>query len=686
MNCRFTISIVFVFFLLHPLSARYNLVLQRGHSGAPVAIEWHEKSRVLVSVGEDGFLIVTKPEEKIVLHRFRVTWGRISNLDINQSDEKAAIVYFEDGFFILSVWNWASEKLIYEHKFDRELLFAYWSEHGTYLMLGTIGTPSMMLFDGATGQRLAKLQNLPSLYDYGYIGATETILMTYKTSGFIHYWDIDSSQLKHSVKTAPNLRGLCVLKTQSKSILFAYQNDTLILLDRQTGYVLDRLAIVGLIDASIDKETGAVDAIAITANGFVLHRYEIQGNEFAPRGFAGINPSYLQLDVSPAKALQVDGTTYLISRDEFITVESGDSFVALIENNLWQPDSFAFYGDSINIVGGSEILRFTSSFFSSDFGGDISELIDLALEVFFSRSSAEHTGIHIFSDGSFLIWDKYFSGNENGIRRFHPSMPHLEFFCPITDMILKCSLIDDKRIITVDKNGFIKIWNSKNGEMIAEYFSFDNLDAAYSIKGEFLLVGRSSRGIIGTPLELIDMESGETRPVPDKRLMVYIVESEPGNIYTVGIRKSSLNKTETVLFRHDPKRVERSRNLLRVSGEVLGAIVLPHPNDNSVYTNLGGKVVQILGNRTIPYEHEGSIVFLQVHGSKLYGLDRDGSLVVWESNGGMPILKVYFFKDGAWVASSEDDIWASSQALERIVIFEDGIRVEPREICKILGS
>jgi len=688
MNHRLAVLLFLALVGQCPVSAQYSLVLQRGHSDTPVAMKWHKASRVLVSVGEDGFLIVTKPEDEIVLHRFRVTRGRISDLEINQSNEQAAIIYSEKGFFLVSVWDWAREEMIYEHRFHKELLFATWSARGTYLVLGTLGSPSIVMLDGATGHRLPRLQSLPSLYDSGYIGSTETILMTYSTSGFISYWDIDTSELKHSAKTVSNLRSLSVLQTESKSVLFAYQNDSLILLNRQTGYVLDRLTIPGLIDVSVDENTGEVDAIALTAKGFMLHRYASRDYAFVPRSSEENYPKRLELDDSlqPVKVLRVDETTYLMSRSGYIVVESAEGFLALIDDKLWRPDSFAFHGDSINVAGGEKILRFTSPFFTSDHGGGINALTSLTQEVYFSESNAEHTGIHMLSNGAFLLWDKEFSGDDNGIRRFHPSLPGAEIFFPITDMILKCSVIDENRILTVDGNGVVNVWDSRNGALLVEYSSFDNLDAAYSVKGEFILVGHSSGSSVGTPLEAVNIGSKETIPVPDRRFMVYRVESEPANIYTIGVKKYPSGKIETILLRHDPKRVELSRNLLRVSGEVLNAIVLPHPSDNSVYTNLSGKILRIMGNKTVAYESAGTIVFLQAHGKNLYGLDADGSLVLWDSSGGMPVLSIYFFDDGSWVASSTDTIWTSPGALDKIVVLEDGNIVDPRSVCKIPGS
>lgn len=673
---------------LHPVAARYRLVLQRGHSGLPTAIKWHENSGVLVSVGEDGFLIVTKPEDGIVLHRFRVTRERISKLNINQSNKRAAIVHSENGFSTVSVWDWASEEMIYEHRFNKELLFASWSARGTYLLLGTLGSPGIVLLDGATGRRLSRLQNLPSLYDSGYIGSTETILMTYASSGSIHYWDINTSKLKHSAKTPANLRGLSVIQTGSKSVLFAYQSDVLILLNRQTGYVLDRLVIPGLIDASIDERTGEVDAISLSSDGFMLHRYESKSNAFLPRNTEGNHPNHLKLDDSlqPVKVLRVNGATYLMSKDGYIAGESVEGFLALVVDHLWKPDALAFHGDSINIAGGGKILRFFSSFFSGGSEKSIDNLLDVTQRILLSKSSAKHTGLHIFSNGTFLLWDKNFSGKDNGIRRLHPSMPNTEFFFPTTDKVQKCSLIDGNKILTVDKNGLVHVRNAKSGAVLAEYSSFDNLAAAYSMKGDFLLVGRASRGSTGTPLEIIDMRSDETKPVPDRRFMVYLIESEPANIYTVGMEKAKSGKNETILLRHDPEHVGRSKGLLRVPKEVLDAIVLPHPDDNSLYTNLGGEVVRIWGNKTITYDHSGSIRFLAIHGENLYGLDTDGSLLIWDGNSGILILKINFFNDGSWMASSANAIWASPKAIDRAVILENGNTVDPQEVCRIVKN
>ena len=81
-------------------ASTYRLVLQSGHEDLPVALHWHEQSDSVVSVGEDGRLIVTDPEKQSVLHRFRVTEEQVHDLALDPSSEKAAIVTRRDDGFV----------------------------------------------------------------------------------------------------------------------------------------------------------------------------------------------------------------------------------------------------------------------------------------------------------------------------------------------------------------------------------------------------------------------------------------------------------------------------------------------------------------------------------------------------------------------------------------------------------
>lgn len=675
-------------------SASYRLVLQSGHVGAPVAIEWHDSSRTVVSVGEDGRLIITRPRDNRVLHRFRISDDRVHSLSLDPSGDKAAVVTSKDGVFNISVWDWSDEKKVYDYELDSEPLFTSWSAKGRYLTIGNLGTPSVVVLEGRTGRRMSYLQRLPSLYNAGYIGSTESILMTYTTSGAIRYWDIRSSALKLSAETISNLKGVTVLQTDSKTTLFAYKNETLYLVNRQTGAVLDQIEIPGLKDVSIDANEGEIDALTLSLAGSSLHQYAVRDERFIPRGFgtttisAEATPITLDSSMKPVKILRRSGTTYIMSESGSLISDKLGTFTSVIDDRLWRPDSLAFDNESAFISGGGKILRFSSPFFSSDSKGSTEDLSSLTRDEIYTGSTASETGIEILPDGDILLWDKTGAGINSGIRRLRFDRPEEEILFPYGGTIQKLDLIDADQMLTVDRNGTVNISNTNSGEIVFSYSALGVLDSAYSTAGKYLLTGRSSSGSAGTALEQIDVETREAIPVSDNRFMIYRIMSGSRGLYTVGVTRNASAGSKTSILQHTEGRIDRPRKIMEVDGEDLDAVLLLHPEDNVIFTSLGGTIQRIMGGRKTVFPWDVPVRDLEIRGEVLYGFDGDGAMVLWNTNTGSAMLRVFFFDDGGWIAMPPDGntIWASQGAIENVVLYKDGRPVDPRRVSQVLDD
>ena len=117
-------------------------------------------------------------------------------------------------------------------------------------------------------------------------------------------------------------------------------------------------------------------------------------------------------------------------------------------------------------------------------------------------------------------------------------------------------------------------------------------------------------------------------------------------------------------------------------GPTIDLILLPNPDGRGIYTSLGRKVLKIDGTRKTEYQWNEKIVTLAAQGSVLYGIDVDGSLVIWRNSGGAELLHVYFFSDGGYIAinGNEDRIYASPGAIENVVIYKDGKEIDARRL------
>ena len=689
---RFLVLVTIGFTAVGSLSAAsYNVVLQSGHEDLPVAMRWHPDSSTVVSVGEDGRLIVTDPDRNQVLHRFRVSDSQVHNLALNPESDRAALVSRNSDGFTVSVWDWGDEELEFEYELDTEPLFLSWSARGRYLIVGNLGEPTIVVLEGRTGRRLSYLQRLPSLFNYGYIGSTETILMTYSSSGALRYWDIRSSALKLSAETITSLEDPTVLQVGNKVSLFAHRNETLYLINRQTGAVQDRMEIPGLIDVSVDPETGEVDALSFSLAGTQLHKLDAGTERFLPRNpllededdspddEVSYRPVTINPLLKPVKVLRRERTTYLMDEDGRLISDKSGTFRAVIDDRVWRPDSMVFSGSSIFLSRQGTLQRFTAPFFSAESRGNTGELEGLSREELKLDSRAEETGLLALEDGKLLLWDRSGTGSANGYRILDIGSQDVEFH-PLNGQTETFEIVDDQRFLSVDRSGNITMWDGRDGSQISSYAALGILDAAYDAEGDYVLTGRSSTGRAGTPLELVDMRTGESVPVDDSRFMVYSVVSAADGIYTIGIDRSG-STPKTVVMRHLPGDPSRSRVIYRMDGEDLNGQILVHPDGDAVFVNLGGVITLIDGSRRTRFQWDEPIVSLGFRGSVLYGIDIDGSLVMWDSRGNV-MLQVYFFEDGQWLAMPEnrEKIWASPGAIENVVIYRDGRVMNPRQV------
>ena len=690
---KLLLTIILSMFVIISVSASYQIVLQSGHEGMPTNLRWHEKTHTIVSSGEDGRLIVTRPGDHKVLHRFRVTSDRIHDIELDPSNEKTAVITSNNGLYKVSVWDWSKEEKIFDYELESEPLFTSWSAKGRYLTIGNLGSPSVLVLEGRTGRRLSYLQRLPSLYNAGYIGSTETILMTYSVSGSIRYWDIRSSALKLSTETLANLQGIKVLQTDSKTTLFAYKDSTLYLVNRQTGAVLDQLEIPGMADVSIDEKNGELDALVVSLSGTTLHGYKVRNERFLPRDFGGNNlssdatPLVVDPGLNPVKVLRKNGKTYLISRSGQLFTESLTGFSQIINDRLWIPDSMAFSDNSFYLSRGNKVLIFTSDFFRDSSKGNIEKLNDIKREEIFTGSLASETGIRVLPGEVILQWDISGDGDENGIRRIRLSDPDDELLFQKSGPFTKIDVLDDGRLLTVNRSGTVNIMNSLTGEIESSYSALGILDSAYSAEGDYLLAGRSSQGRAGTALEKIDVQTKESVPVPDKRFMIYSVVSGPSAIYSIGVERNAQGSSETSIVKHDIDNPENGRVISTVNGEDLDASILPDPSDRStIFTSLGGTVRKISGNRKTVFQWDEEISCLALRADVLYGFDRDGALVLWNSLNGHPLIKVYFFDNGGWIAIPPDgtNLWSSPGAIDNVIIYRDGRVVDPSRVSQTL--
>ncbi len=635
---------------------------------------------MILSVGQDGILIVTNPKSRKVLHRIKVTNGKSHLFRSDPTGNRIALISSENDSYTLSVWDWNDEKELYRFSFNAQPLYISWSTRGKYLVAGKIDAPNILIIESKTGRQLSYLKNISSLYDMGYIGRTEKILMAYSSSGVIHYWDISASARKMTVNTLPDLQDIVVLQTGEKLNLLARNSDTLYTINRQTGAVQSTLSIPGIIDTVIDASNGYLDVLVQTNSGSMVQQFTIIDGDFIDR------------DYKPTKfLLQTPSPPVSITRDKdhtYIATSSGELFQhtelglsEIIRDVLWYPQDSEFYNDQMYISNSRRILRFTSPFFNSNSHEDSNNLEKLTDNLTMSGLSVGGTGLEIISNGDVLLWTEQTA--DKGIRVLDFDYPADMKYLMNNTMIQELEVIDSEQTLTVDNTGTIRISDIQNGMILDKYTSLGILDASYSPDGNFVLVGRSVNKKNHASLERIEMSTKESSPIPDDRFIVYSITSDGQFFYTLGASRKNRGEMTTELRAHNIEDPAVSRLLARIDGEDFNAIVIPDQSDGGVYTTLGGTITRISGNQRKKFEWDEQIISLYEQGNFLYGIDAGGKLILWDAKRGkQALLSVRFFKGDLWLAQSpnRDTMWTTKEALGNFILYSGRKELNPSRL------
>ncbi len=675
---RFAAFIFFVIFGITSAQASYKVVLQASHEGAPVALGMYGKTGEIVSLGEDGRLIAVNPGLSRITHRFQVSRSPVEAMQLNPAAPKAAVLIQKDKQFRVEVWNWEKEKKEYSYTLQSEPLFVQWSARGRYLIIGNLGSPSIIILEGRTGRRLSYLQRLPGIYNQGYIGSTESIIMTYASSGAIQYRDIRSSALKLEAFTESGLNGLSVLQSGDKSTVLGHKNETLYLFNRQSGEILQSMNIPDMSDISVDTKNGDIDVLSVSPSGAFLHQFNaadgIMTEDAALR---------LPSSIHPVKILRCKDTSYIMDtegrlyRAEIFPDNQTAMCTPVIQNRTWKPESLNLYNDNLFLDGSGRIMRFTSPFFASRSASGLKSLTgsSMSFSVREPESRKSATRMSLMPDGRLVQWDTENAFSPAGIGIFGFDEPG-ELSGSVAGTISDLKILDHQRLMVLYRSGMVSILDAGSFSEEYSYSALGILDAAVC-SDDTLLLGRSSAGRSGSPLEKVDMQTGETIPVSDSRFMIYKVTPSPEGILTIGVDRQG-QYPRTVLKLHNRSKPENSRTLAQIKGEYLNACVLPLADRKGFFTAVENQIVGMLDNRKIRLQWNKTITRLGFHGQTLYGIDEDGTVILWNTRTSQEILHVHLFQDNNWLAVSADNtkIWYSSpDCLKNVLLYKDGRQI-----------
>jgi hypothetical protein len=201
-------------------------------------------------------------------------------------------------------------------------------------------------------------------------------------------------------------------------------------------------------------------------------------------------------------------------------------------------------------------------------------------------------------------------------------------------------------LILVERSGLCRILDPQSLQTRFSYAA-RAVNRLTPTRGD-LLVGAGAAGF-GSSLFQINSRTGETVPIRDPSLFVYdlLYSTSRATLYSLAVESSS-GSARTVLAAHTGRQLDSRRVLATFEGEDLRAS-LAEDAEGRLYCSLGFGPLAVWDGTTLARrENPGAVARrLAVHAGRLYAVNTDSSISVWDSPGEAP-WRMYLFLDGDW--------------------------------------
>ena len=450
--------------------------------GGVTAIADSSMTRSFFAAGKDGFITrfsyrTMKPE----------TW-QISTMSIKRiavHPQKTFIAVYEtDGFSIhtISLWDWQTKKQLYAKRFTSSVVSLSWSAQGTYLFIGTASTEGITVLD-ANGNVKKVYPRPPGIVLLAATGPSEKSIVTYGETGRLVYADIAKKSILTQYETEDRLESPELIKNYTQII--GYKNGNVVVVKAASGEVLKSYPARSALFAG--KIT---DSLPVwIEKGDARRTWHLcQGDKKSP-AFTLPHPAVI------TAARHVDATVVIGTDDGrlYRLKQNSDATISLTELNIdtsIQVSDICTKDSKIYMLSGSTLYAAASP-------------MDDPEPVIQSVSGERCT---VYGNG-FLFW----SAEKNAPLYYAEEGQTPTILYRPRERLNSVSVYKDT-IAAVQAFSGLVLLDGKSGKQLFTYQAA-GLQDAVQVDDTFVLITKSTGGIIRQPLLLIDIRTGETIPL-----------------------------------------------------------------------------------------------------------------------------------------------------------------------------
>ncbi|EPF28206.1 hypothetical protein DWB79_09620 [Treponema medium] len=450
--------------------------------GGVTAIADSSITHSFFAAGKDGFITrfsyrTMKPET------WQVSTMPIKRIAVHPKKTFVA-VYETDGFSIhtISLWDWQTKKQLYAKRFTSSVLSLSWSAQGTYLFIGTASTEGITILD-ASGKIKKVYPRPPGIVLLAATGPSEKSIVTYGETGRLVYADIAKKSILTQYETEDRLENPELIKNYTQII--GYKSGNVVVVKAASGEVLENYPARSALFAG--KIT---DSLPVwIEKGDARRTWHLcQGDKKSP-AFTLPHPAVI------TAARHVDATVVIGTDDGrlYRLKQNSDATISLTELNIdtsIQVSDICTKDSKIYMLSGSTLYAAASP-------------TDEPEPVIHSVSGERCT---VYGNG-FLFW----SAEKNAPLYYAEEGQTPTILYRPRERLNSVSVYKDT-IAAVRAFSGLVLLDGKSGKQLFTYQAA-GLQDAVQVDDTFVLITKSTGGIIRQPLLLIDIRTGETIPL-----------------------------------------------------------------------------------------------------------------------------------------------------------------------------
>jgi hypothetical protein len=632
--------------LLHP-----QVPVSLSHFGEVTDLVYDAERSLLFSAGEDGTVRIWDGGDKKLLTVVRISHRPIQKVAVHPTQPHVAVLV-GDALHAgtLEVWNWRRGKKLYAVQSDKQLMYFAYSPQGSYLFYSQADYKSLTAVNPRTGRVLPYMGRGFGIVSFFTVGRNEGNIMTYQPSGFITYWDIRSGRMVKQIRAPANLEVIRI--SPNNRYIAASTGRELVMVDILSGETVDRTRVGGIMDLSFSPAGNEIAGVVEDENGPVLKEWYFGG-----RYLIELTKDYEDRFPNPSSVAYGERDLYLATTGGSISVVASGGYDFLVtENRRMEISDLAFHGSTLAASSSAEITIVDSEFFLASYEQPEYEEPEVR-ELRFPNPFSCAAGITYLDAERLLLWCK--SEQEGKLAVLNTWYGGVRELPVVFESPIRQVWVSDRGIVVVEESGRCRILDPDTYSTTFEY-NAPGMNKLIFTFGDTLIGAKTRLSAFSGPLLQINRRTGETVPIQDPSLFVYDIvysgRTRRGELYTLAVEQQA-EAVRTVVKVHSGFAFERSRVLKAFQGEDLGA-TLAAGDSGRVFTSLGYDSVTVFEDSAMDQlEASGQIPRkLYVHNEKVFSLNRDFSISVWEISSRQLMLNIHPFKDGTWAAVSPSGV------------------------------